>query len=349
MDNALFLLHFNCEKIKKRGCVRMKAVYIENKQLQIGERPKPTIQAGDVLLHIKAAGLNRRDLYTQNRLEQQAPPLILGSDASGIVEEVGAGVTHIAVGDEVIINPSLRWYEQSDVPPDDFEILSLPDDGTFAEYIAISAEQVEKKPAYLNFVEAATLGIAPLTGYRALVTKGAIREGQTVFIPGAGSGVATFMIQFAKKKGARVIVSSRSEAKRQASLAIGADRAVANEEDWTDVLKDETIDLVIESVGRATFNRSLAVLKKGGTVVVFGATTEDFVELDLRTFFYAQQRILGTTLGNREEFREMLQFIEQHQLYPVIDRTFQLEEAEEALQLLEKNQQFGKIVFEMNV
>lgn len=325
----------------------MKAVYVQTKQIKIGERPKPSVKAGDVLLHIKAAGLNRRDLYTPNRLDEKAEPLILGSDASGIIEAVGEGVTHVAVGDEVIINPSLRWYEQSDVPPDDFEILSLPDDGTFAEYLAISAEQVEKKPSYLNFVEAATLGIAPLTGYRALITKGNIQAGQTVFIPGAGSGVATFMIQFAKKKGARVIVSSRSAAKRQASLAIGADRAVANEEDWSEVLKDEKIDVVIESVGRATFNRSLAVLKKGGTIVVFGATTEDFVEIDLRTFFYAQQSMLGTTLGNREEFREMLQFMQQHEIYPVIDRTFQLDEAEEALQLLEKNQQFGKIVFEI--
>lgn len=326
----------------------MKAVYVEQQQVRVGELATPEIGAKDVLVRIKAAGLNRRDLYTPNRLVKDAAPLILGSDAAGIIEAVGDEVTRVQVGDAVIVNPSLRWYDESAVPPEDFEILSLPDNGTFAEFLAISEEQVEAKPAQLSFVEAATIGIAPLTGYRAVVTKGQVKAGDTVFIPGAGSGVATFMIPLAKSLGARVIVSSRSAEKRQAALDLGADVALDNEADWPQELADETVDIVIESVGRATFNRSLAVLKRGGTLVVFGATTEDVVEFDLRTFFYAQQTLKGSTLGSRDEFRAMLQWIEAQAMHPVVDRTYSLDEAAAALKYLEINEQFGKLVFEVN-
>lgn len=322
----------------------MKAVVFEKGQLLVKDRPAPAPKSGEVLVAIKAAGLNRRDLYTAGRLGNDREALILGSDAVGVVEEVGNGVTNWKVGDEVIINPSLRWYENSDFPPEDFEILSLPDNGTFAEKIAISAEQLEPKPAYLSLEEASVIGISPLTGYRALFTKGQIQAGQTVFIPGAGSGVATFLIQIAKNIGARVIVTSRSEEKRQAALKIGADLAIDTNSDWSKELEEETIDLVIDSVGRATFNRSLAVLKKGGKIVVFGATTEDTVELNLRQFFYAQYTLLGTTMGSREEFRACIEHLEKFNTHPIIDRVFPIEEAQKALDYLKENHQFGKIV-----
>lgn len=162
----------------------MKAVFFEKGQLLVGEQDEPTLQKGEVLVRIKSASVNRRDLYTPNRLGNEAEALILGSDAVGIIEEISEDVKGWHIGDEVIINPSLRWYAESPIPPDDFEILSLPDNGTFAEKIAISAEQLEKKPAYLSWEEASTIGIAPLTGYRALFTKGEIKKGQTIFIPG---------------------------------------------------------------------------------------------------------------------------------------------------------------------
>lgn len=323
----------------------MKAVVFEKGQLLVKDVPTPKPKEGEVLVAIKAAGLNRRDLYTPGRLGNDREALILGSDATGVVEELGEGVSNWKIGDEVIINPSLRWYEQSDIPPEDFEILSLPDNGTFAEKIAISAEQLEPKPAFLSVEEAAVIGISPLTGYRALFTKGKIKAGQTVFIPGAGSGVATFLIQMAKNVGARVIVTSRSEEKRQAALKIGADRAIDTNSDWTKELEDETIDLVIESVGRATFNRSLAVLKKGGKIVVFGATTEDVVDFDLRQFFYGQYTLLGSTLGSREEFRACIEHMEKYNTHPVLDRSFKLDDAQAALDYLKENHQFGKIIF----
>ncbi|WP_153730623.1 zinc-binding dehydrogenase [Sporosarcina obsidiansis] len=325
----------------------MKAFVHENSELKFTDIAKPEVGKGEVIVALKTAGLNRRDTKIPLRRGDAKEPLILGSDGAGIVESVGEGVTAWQVGDEVLINPSLRWYEKSNAPSAKFDILGMPDHGTFAEKICISAEQLEKKPAYLSWQESATVALAGLTGYRALVTKGQIQEGQTVFIPGAGSGVATFLIQFAKQMGARVIVTSRSEEKRRQATEIGADLAIDTNSDWQIELKNECVDLVIESVGRSTFNRSLNVLKQGGRIVVFGATTEDIVDLNLREFFYGQYTLLGTTMGSREELRDMLSFIETHQIHPIIDSVLPLEHTSEAFAKLDESVQFGKIVLQI--
>ncbi|WP_313235139.1 zinc-binding dehydrogenase [Sporosarcina ureae] len=322
----------------------MKAFVHENGELHYTDIADPSAGNGEVIVALKTAGLNRRDTAIPKRRGDAKEPLVLGSDGAGTIESIGEGVTGWHVGDEVIINPSLRWFEESDAPPAEFDILGMPDHGTFAEKICISSDQLEKKPSHLTWNESAVIALSGLTGYRALVTRGRIEEGQTVFIPGAGSGVATYMIQFAKKMGARVIVSSRSEEKRNYAMKIGADIAIDTNSDWPTELKDERVDLVIESVGRATFNRSLEILKKGGRIVVFGATTEDTVELNLREFFYGQYSLLGTTMGSREELRDMLALVEEHQIHPVIDSVIPLEKATEAFTKLDDSVQFGKIV-----
>ena len=281
----------------------MKAFVLEYGELSIKEMPVREPAENEVVVRLKTAGLNRRDLYIPNRMGADEPALILGSDGAGIVETVGTSVTSFKPGDEVIINPSLNWYENTDAPPKGFDILGMPDHGTFAEKIIISEEQLEAKPTYLSWDEAGVLALAALTGYRALVTKGQVKEGETVFIPGASSGVNTYIIQLAKKIGARVIVTSRSDEKLQQALEIGADLAIPTTSDWKKELENESIDLVIDSVGAATFNRSLAVLKQGGKMVVYGATTEDEVTLNLRSFFYGQYQLLGSTIGSRSEFR----------------------------------------------
>ena len=326
----------------------MKAFVLEQGELKIKDMPEPTAQKGEVVVALKIAGLNRRDLYIKNRWGKKEAPLILGSDGAGVIEAIGEGVNHLSVGDEVIINPAVRWYENSDAPPKGFDILGMPDHGTIAEKIAISAEQVEKKPDYLEWAEAGVLALAALTGYRALVTKGNIQNGQTVFIPGAGSGVATYIIQFAKAKGARVIVTSRSEEKRAEAVNIGADRAIDTNSDWEKELRDETIDLVIDSVGRATFNRSLQVLKQGGKIVVFGATTEDNVDFNLREFFYGQYQLFGSTMGSRQELRELILFMKKNKIHPVVGHTFKLRDIQEAFDLLDENKQFGKIAIDIS-
>ncbi|MEC5425146.1 zinc-binding dehydrogenase [Virgibacillus sp. C22-A2] len=326
----------------------MKAFIHEYGELKIKEIEVPVAESGEVVVSLKAAGLNRRDLNIPNRRGAEAEALALGSDGAGIIESVGEGVTEFSVGDEVIINPALRWYETSDAPPKGFDILGMPDHGTFAEKIAISADQVETKPAHLSWEEAGVLALSALTGYRALFTKGQVKKGDTVFIPGAGSGVATYLISFAKNVGAKVIVTSRSKEKQKQAKELGADIVLDTASDWPKELEKETIDLVVDSVGRATFNRSLKVLKKGGRMVIFGATTEDTIDFNLREFFYGQYQLIGTTMGSRQELRAMLDHITNFNMHPVVDKTYLLGNIQEAFNYLEGNKQFGKLAVKIS-
>ncbi|PAV28809.1 alcohol dehydrogenase [Virgibacillus profundi] len=321
----------------------MKAFVHEGAELKLRDIEDPVADKGEVVVALVTAGLNRRDLSIPNRRGDEAEALILGSDGAGIIEAVGEDVTDFKVGDEVIINPALRWHENSDAPPKGFGILGMPDHGTFAEKIAISDEQVEKKPEHLTWDEAGVLALSALTGYRALFTKGQVKKGETIFIPGAGSGVATYLISFAKNIGAKVIVTSRSEEKQKQAKELGADIVLDTNSDWPKELANETVDLVIDSVGRATFNRSLEVLKKGGRIVVFGATTEDTIDLNLREFFYGQYQLIGSTMGSRQELRSMLDHVTNYKMHPVIDRTFSFDMAHDALNYLKEGKQFGKI------
>lgn len=325
----------------------MKAFVYEKGQLSLKEIELKPLEAEEVLVSLKVAGLNRRDIAIPNRLTEDQEAIILGSDGAGVIEAVGDKVTRVKIGDKVIVNPALGWEKNSDAPPEGFEILGVPDHGTIAQKLIISSAQVEKKPNYLSWQEAGVLALSSLTGYRAMFTKGDLKEGRTVFIPGAGSGVATYMIQFAKAAGARVVVTSRSQEKREQALKLGADIAIDTASDWQQELSDETIDLVIDSVGRATFNHSLKLLKRGGKVVVFGATTEDTVDLNLRDFFYGQYQLLGSTMGSREELKELLSFMEEHEIKPVVGHTFSLNQIEEAFEFLRDNKQFGKIAIEL--
>lgn len=326
-----------------KGEVGMKAFVLEYGELKLKSMPEPKPQSNEIVVKLKTAGLNRRDLYIPNRRGSDKEALILGSDGAGIVKSVGAAVTRFKEGDEVIINPSLNWHENSDAPPKGFDILGMPDHGTFAEKIVINEEQAEKKPDYLTWEEAGVLALAALTGYRALVTKGDIKAGETVFIPGASGGVNTYIIQFAKSLGARVIVTSRSAEKLKQAEEIGADLAIGTQSDWKEELKNEQIDLVIDSVGAATFNRSLDVLKQGGRIVIYGATAGDQADLNLRTFFYGQYKLFGSTMGSREELQQLLAHMEKHEIRPVMDKTFALDDAQQAFDHLEENSQFGKI------
>ncbi|MBY7143809.1 zinc-binding dehydrogenase [Virgibacillus sp. NKC19-3] len=326
----------------------MKAFVHEYGELKVKDVQDPVAGRGEVVVHLHVAGLNRRDVGLPNRRGRTEDTLVLGSDGAGVIASVGDGVTRVKVGDDVIINPSLRWEENSDAPPKEFDILGMPDHGTFAEKIVLSAAQVEKKPEHLTWEEAGVLALSALTGYRALFTKGQVKEGDTVFIPGAGSGVATYLIQFAKNIGAKVIVTSRNVEKQRQAKELGADIILDTASDWTKELVNETVDLVIDSVGQATFNRSLEVLKKGGRIVIFGATTDDTVDFNLRQFFYGQYQLFGSTMGSRQELIAMLEHIENFKTHPVVDQTFSLDEAAKAFEYLQEGKQFGKIAVRMN-
>ncbi|WP_144460605.1 zinc-binding dehydrogenase [Siminovitchia fortis] len=327
----------------------MKAIVHEGKpgmaglslrEMEVGQ-PGP----GEVRVKLKTTGMNHRDLFVLHRHKQADPPLIIGSDGAGIIDAVGEGVENVNIGDEVIINPGLGWKEKSDAPPEGFEIVGLPDHGTFADYIVIPAENAVPRPQHLIWEEAGVFGLAALTGYRALFTRGKITPDMTVLLPGAGSGVITFILKFAKAVGATVYVTSRSEEKRQRALELGADKAIDSNGDWDEQLGGEKVDLVIESVGEATFNKSVGQLRPGGTIVTFGASAGDEVKLDLRSFFYGQYNMLGTTMGSAEEFTDMIEFVEKHKIKPEIEAIFPLSKYEIAFNRLEEAEQFGKVGF----
>ncbi len=330
----------------------MKAVVHKNvpgiEGLFYQEMEKPELKKGEVRVKLKTAGLNHRDLFVLYRHKPEEPPLIVGSDGAGIVEAVAGDVSAVQVGDEVMINPGLGWKENSPAPPEGFEILGLPFHGTLAEYVVVPAENVIPKPAFLTWEEAGVMSLAALTAYRALFTKGQISSGMKVFIPGIGGGVATYLLQFAKAAGAEVYVTSRSEEKCRRALELGADHAFNSHDDWNKALNGVKMDLVIESVGAATFNKSLDTLKKGGTIVTFGASAGDVVSFDLRKFFYGQYKLFGSTMGSGEEYLEMVKFVEEHQIRPVIDRVYSLRDFKEAFLRLEEAGQFGKIVLKID-
>lgn len=304
---------------------------------------------GEVRVKLKTAGLNHRDLFVVlSRHKPEDAPLIIGSDGAGVIDAIGKGVTHVQVGDEVMINPGLGWKAKSDAPPEKFDILGLPDHGTFAEKVIVPAENVVPKPSYLTWEEAGVFSLAALTAYRALVTKGQIHPGMKVLIPGIGSGVATFLLQFAKAFGASVYVTSRSDAKCKKALELGADKAIDSHDDWEDALGGEKMDLIIECVGAATFHKSLKQLRPGGTIVTFGASAGDRVQLNLRDFFYGQFKLLGSSMGSAEEYREMIQFVQDHRTKPVIDQIYPMEQYEQAFHRLEKAEQLGKIGFNIH-
>lgn len=312
-----------------------------------GEVTPIQVKSDEVRVKLKAAGMNHRDLFVLHRHKPEEPALIIGSDGAGIIEEIGEDVSGLKVGDEVMINPGLGWNEISDAPPAGFEIVGFPYNGTFAESIVIPAKNAVSKPEFLSWEEAGVLSLAGLTAYRALFTRGKVQEGMKVFIPGVGGGVATFLLQFALAAGAEVYVSSRSKEKREKALQLGAKQALDSNGNWREAIGGK-IDLVIESVGAATFNQSLETLRPGGTLVIFGSSTGDEVKINLRNFFYGQHNILGSTMGSTEEYNEMIALVKKHKIKPVMDETYTLDQYKEAFERLEKAEQLGKIAFRIN-
>ena len=301
--------------------------------------PDPVAKPGEVLVELKAAALNRRDLGVCKGTSPLPLPFVLGSDGAGIRRDTG---------EEVVILPSIAWGEREAAPGPAFRILGGADNGTCAELIAIPEENLFPKPKRLSWAEAAAFPLAALTAWRALFTKGGVQSGSTIVILGAGSGVSTFAVQLAVQAGARVLVTSSTQAKIDRALALGASAGVSYlEGDWAAGILELTggagADVVIDSVG-ATWPDSLRCLRKGGRLVVFGATGGDLVEVSARALFFSQLEIRGTTMGSPREFAALLGAIESGSWAPVIDSVRPLAETAAMLARLESAEQFGKLV-----
>ena len=299
----------------------------------------------EIKIKVKAAGLNHRDLFALSQVHEKHP-VVIGSDAAGIVVAVGAEVTRFKIGDEVMLYPGSGWRKNSDTAPENFTILGSSEQGAMAEEIVVSEENAVHKPAHLSWEEAGVLSLSALTAYRAIFTKGGVSEGMKVLIPGIGGGVANYLLQFAKAAGAIVYVTSRSQEKLGMALQHGAKKGLLHDEDWVEGIGGK-VDVVIESVGAATFDKSLDAVRRGGTIVTFGSSTGDLVTFDLRKFFYGQYTLKGSTMGSFEEYEAMIRFVEDHDLHPVVDAMYPAEEFREAFQRLENAEQTGKIALQI--
>ena len=306
---------------------------------------------GEVVVALKAAALNRRDVFVRKGVAKVPLPLTPGSDGAGIVHKVGAGVSSVAVGDEVIILPSLAWGPDQRAPGPGFRILGGPDQGTYAEQIVIPAENVYPKPSRLSWHEAAALPLAGLTAWRSLMTRARVVPGETVLIIGIGGGVATFALNLAKAAGCRVVVTSSSDDKLAAAKELGADVGVNYAEagdEWPAAVKEANgggVDVVIDSVG-STWGGSIDACAPGGRVVVFGGTGGAKVDLQVRPVTLGQVALLGTTMGSPAEFRQLLAAVQNQSWTPVIDSVRPLGDAAAAHEREENGLHVGKLVLD---
>jgi NADPH:quinone reductase-like Zn-dependent oxidoreductase len=313
----------------------------EGGELRVEEAPDPVAGPGEVLIELRAAAVNRRDLLVRNPpgpAYDFPKPLVPGSDGAGIRRDTG---------EEVVIYPGLGWGDREDAGGEGWEILGGPSDGTYAELVKVPEANVFPKPPRLSFEEAATLGVAGLTAFRALFTVGRLEAGETVLVLGAGSGVSTFAVLLAAGAGARVLVTSSSAEKIERARRLGAqDGVVYTDCDWAEEVRNRAgsgVDLVVDSVGK-TWPDSLRALRKGGRLVVFGGTGGPSTELDVRFVYLNWLSILGTTMGSGRDFARFLGLVREASWRPVIDRAFPLAETAAAHERLAGGDHFGKLV-----
>jgi zinc-binding alcohol dehydrogenase/oxidoreductase len=316
--------------------------------------PDPEPGSGEVVVKVHAAALNRRDVFVTRGMypgaKPDALPATLGSDGSGEVVARGEGADGADEGTEVVINPALFWGDDPAKPGKEYRILGLPDEGTFAQFISVPADHVFPKPSHLSYEEAAAIPLGALTAYRALVTRGQLQQGETVVVPGIGSGVATFVVQMAAALGARVFVTSGSDEKLEKAKELGAEGGVNyNNEDWSKELKGIAggVDLSVDHVGGEAFDALVSLAAPGGRIVTFGATAGPKVAVVMPRIFLKHLTVLGTAMGTPEEFGAMLDLYGERGLRPAVNETFPLQEATAAMGLMEKGVGVGKIVLDV--
>lgn len=333
----------------------MRAVTLKEtgKPLEIVEKEKPEPGEGEVLVQVKAAALNHRDVWIQHgQYANIQLPAVLGSDGAGIVAETGAGVDRSWIGKEVVIDPSTGWGNNPRAQGREFKILGMPQEGTFAEYVKVPVQNLYNKPVHLSFEEAAAVPLAGVTAYRALFTRCDLQEGERVLITGAGGGVAIFAIQFAVAAGAEVWVTSSSEEKIMKARELGAKGgAIYKAPDWSKKLKEEAgggFDVIIDSAGGEGFSQLIRLSNPGARIGNYGRTAGMIKELNPAEIFWKQISINGSTMGTAQDFASMARFIEEKKVKPVVDKVYPLEEAEQAFRRMDEGKQFGKIVLKVS-
>mgnify|MGYP005836510841 CR=1 FL=1 len=340
----------------------MKAIRIHEhggrEVLHLDTLPAPIAKDDEVIVQMKTAALNHLDLWVRKGLPGIPLPMIMGSDGAGIISQLGKLVKQdydLKVNDEVIIAPirccgtCTRCLNSQENLCPDFSIPGEGSDGLQAEYVAVPARFIFKKPANLSWEEAAAFPLVSMTAYHMLVHKVTLKAGDWVLIYGASSGVGSAAIQMAKSFGATVITTAGSEEKADLARRLGADYVIDyRQQPIGKTVRELTnglgVDVVFEHTGAQTWPDSLRALKVGGKIVTCGATTGAIVKIDLRALFIKHQQIIGSTMGTLQDLREIVQLIEEGKYTPVVDKVYPFAEIQEAHRRLEEGRQFGKVV-----
>ncbi len=310
----------------------------------LGNLSKPAPTKNQSVIKLSYAGLNRRDYWIQQALYPRIDlPVVLGSDGLGIRESDGKSV---------FFNPAMNWGSDEEFQHHDFQIRGMPSQGTLAEYIAIPNEKIHEVPAHLSDQEGACLPLAGLTAYRGLFVKGKLKSDHKVLITGAGGGVATLGIKMALASGARVFTNSSSDEKIKKAKQWGCEEGwnYRTEQGWTDEANKKTggFDLILDGAGGDAVKNYINVLKPGGRLVSYGATLGAWTDVPASKIYWKQLHLIGTTMGSDEDFRNMLDFVKEHQLRPYVDRVFDLSEANQAFDYMISPASFGKVVIKID-
>lgn len=317
----------------------MKALVLRglHQALDYCDMPEPEVSGEQALVKLHAAALNHRDAYIMQGL-------YAGIQFNGILGSDGAGEF---AGEPVVIFPSLAWGDRPEAQGKQFRVLGMPDNGTFAEYIAVPKSHIYPKPEHLDFQHAAALPLAGLTAWRTLMTRCRLGAGERVLITGIGGGVALFALQFAVAAGAEVFVTSGNADKIQKAVKLGAlGGANYREEGWDKQLKTLAggFDVVIDSAGGEGFAALLGLCNPGARIGMYGGSMGKMNGISPQLIFWKQLSILGATMGTANDFREMLAFVSDKKIVPVIDSVFPLHQGNEAIARMNQGEQFGKIV-----
>ena len=316
--------------------------------------------AGEVRIKTLASAMNHMDLWVGRgvpglKLEY---PRISGCDACGTVEAVGEGVSDDWIGRRVIVNAATRVPQPASIDgipgstlAPEYELIGEHHQGMHAEQFLMPADNLAPVPDDCDAFEAAAYGLTTLTAYSMMFTKGQLLPGQLVLITGIGGGVATSALALAKHRGCPTIVTSRHQWKLDKALALGADHAILDEgQDWSKEVRAIThkrgVDMVVDSTGKATHLNCIKSLARGGAYVSPGCTTGPDATTDLARLFWNQLRLLGSTMGSNEEFREVAALFSANKVGAVVDTVFKPEDASKAWSHLEEGKQFGKLVFD---
>jgi len=301
--------------------------------LTVGERPDPEVPDGWVRVHVRAASLNHHDLWSLRGVGLPADrlPMVLGCDAAGVTDEGDEVVVHALVGDP-------DWAGDETLDPRR-TILSELHQGTLAEQVVVPRRNLLPKPADLSYEQAACLPTAWLTAYRMLFTAAGVKPGDRVLVQGAGGGVSTAAIALARAAGLVVWVTGRDEDKRQRALELGAHEVFES-----GARLPTRVDVVLETVGRATWSHSMKSLRPGGTLVVSGATTGADPSADLNRLFFLQLRVLGSTMGTRDELSGLLSMLAATGVRPQIDEVIPLADARRGFERMGAGDVVGKLV-----